>query len=147
MEQRLPKRVAAYLYGSLMSSSEREDDIEGQRSTIKTAVRDLQHDGAWQSVELAFYVEPDPSASISERAGLEQLKQDIANRLIDAIVITSFDRLARNMSEIVAFWQFLDANGVEFVSLQERLDTSSLVGRVMTRQLSLYAELAREVTE
>jgi DNA invertase Pin-like site-specific DNA recombinase len=146
MERRLPKRVAGYLRGSSISCSEQPDDIESQRSRIQTAVRDLQHDGAWESVELAFYGDPDLSASAAERAGLEHLKQKIAKRQINAVVITSLDRLARNMSEIAAFWQFLDANGVELVSLQERLDTSSLIGRVMTRLLSLYAELAREVT-
>lgn len=62
----------------------------------------------------------------------------------DIIVVESISRIARNTSDLLSIVARLNKKGVEFVSLKEKLDTSTPQGRFMLTIFGAMAELERE---
>ncbi len=76
-----------------------------------------------------------------ERPGFEALKRRVEGGLVDTVVFWKLDRLARNTREFLAFVDLCERSGVALVSVNEPLDTSSPIGRVIITILAAFAEL------
>lgn len=89
------------------------------------------------------YVDPGYSGGSLDRPGLKRLISDIDK--IDTVLVYKLDRLSRSQKDILYMIEdvFL-ANGVNFVSMTETLDTSSSFGKAMIGILSVFAQLERE---
>ena len=46
-------------------------------------------------------------------------------RTDDVLVVRRFDRLGRNLQELLGFVKALDGQGIQFVSLTEQMDTTT----------------------
>jgi DNA invertase Pin-like site-specific DNA recombinase len=57
----------------------------------------------------------------------------------DTVVVLSFDRLARSLSDLLAIVERFRGQGVRLVSLHERIDTGTPAGKL---QLSLFGAIA-----
>lgn len=77
------------------------------------------------------------------RPGMEQLMQTI--RSGDTVVVESISRLGRNTLDILNFLQHLEKENVEFISLKEKMDTSTPTGKAMLQMMSVIAELERNL--
>lgn len=78
-----------------------------------------------------------------DRPGMEQLMQTI--RSGDTVVVESISRLGRNTLDILNFLQHLEKENVEFISLKEKMDTSTPTGKAMLQMMSVIAELERNL--
>ena len=63
----------------------------------------------------------------------------------DNLIITRLDRLTRSIQDFEALWTFLEANGKTLVSIAESIDFNSVPGRMIARQLVIFAEYEREM--
>jgi len=61
------------------------------------------------------------------------------------LVVYRLDRLTRSIADFEALWEFLEANGKVLVSVAENIDFGTPSGRLMARQLVLFAEYEREM--
>ncbi|WP_366533418.1 recombinase family protein (plasmid) [Carnobacterium maltaromaticum] len=77
------------------------------------------------------------------RPGMEQLMQTI--RSGDTVVVESISRLGRNTLDILNLLQHLEKENVEFISLKEKMDTSTPTGKAMLQMMSVIAELERNL--
>jgi site-specific DNA recombinase len=75
-----------------------------------------------------------------------------AQRLIErakqeklSVVVYKLDRMFRNTIESISTIQGLEKSGVTFHSINEKLDTSSAMGKFFTTMISAMAELERNV--
>jgi DNA invertase Pin-like site-specific DNA recombinase len=63
----------------------------------------------------------------------------------DQIVVWRLDRLGRNFGHLVAIADELRGRGANLISLSEGIDTSSSVGEVIFRLLSVFSDFERNV--
>lgn len=63
----------------------------------------------------------------------------------DKFVVYKLDRLARSTLKLLEVAKQLEEKGVELVSLQDNIDTTTPMGKAMFRMLSVLAELERDM--
>ena len=63
-----------------------------------------------------------------------------ANRAGDQLVVTRLDRLGRSLEHLIELAKHLQARGVDLVVLDQRIDTSTAVGRLFFQILGAIAE-------
>lgn len=74
------------------------------------------------------------------------------NRMVDSlqkgdvIVVVKLDRLGRSFAHLVELVEFFKSNDIEFVSLKENIDTSTLHGKMFFAIFAAIAEYERGVT-
>jgi DNA invertase Pin-like site-specific DNA recombinase len=61
----------------------------------------------------------------------------------DTLIVWKLDRLGRSVRNVLNILHDLDAQGVQFKSLTEAIDTSTPIGRAMVHMAALLAELER----
>jgi DNA invertase Pin-like site-specific DNA recombinase len=69
-----------------------------------------------------------------------------ALRAGDTLVVWRLDRLGRSASDLVRIMSDLEAQGVTFESLTERIETGSATGRLVAHIFSALAEFERNLT-
>ena len=78
-----------------------------------------------------------------KRPELDRLMDDAHRRRFDVVVVWKFDRFARSVSHLLRALETFKAQGIEFVSLSEQLDTSTPAGKMVFTVLGAVAELER----
>lgn len=63
----------------------------------------------------------------------------------DVIYITKIDRLARSVEDLLSILKMLEAKKVSLICLDQALDTSTPVGRLMIQTLGVVAEFERSL--
>jgi DNA invertase Pin-like site-specific DNA recombinase len=70
---------------------------------------------------------------------------DARRGVFEVVVVWRFDRFARSVKQLVLALEEFRSLGIDFVSHQEALDTSTAMGRAMFTIIAAMAELEREV--
>lgn len=63
----------------------------------------------------------------------------------DTFVIYKLDRLARSTQKLFGVLFQLNKNGVEFVSLSDKIDTSTAAGKALFGMMAVFAEFERDI--
>jgi len=85
------------------------------------------------------------SGTKDKRAGLNQLMDDAKKRKFDIVLVWRFDRFARSTKHLVnALYEFRNL-GIDFISYQENIDTSSPLGEAIFTIISAMATLERDI--
>ena len=79
------------------------------------------------------------------RTKLEALRQDAHQGKFHVVVVWRFDRFAQSVKQLVLGLDEFRSLGIDFVSHQENLDTSTLMGKAMLALIAAMAELERSV--
>jgi DNA invertase Pin-like site-specific DNA recombinase len=91
------------------------------------------------------YVDIGISGTKEKRPELDKLMADAHRRRFDAVIVWKFDRLARSVSHLLRALETFRAQGIEFVSLSEQVDTSTPTGKMVFTVLGAVAELERSL--
>ncbi len=81
----------------------------------------------------------------TKRPALQQLLDDVRAGQIDVVVIYKLDRLSRSLFDFLAMMTLLEQHNVSLVSVTQRFDTSSSMGRLMLNILLSFAQFEREM--
>jgi site-specific DNA recombinase len=92
-----------------------------------------------------LYVDAGFTGANTDRPSLQRLIRDVKSHRIDKVLVYKLDRLSRSQKDTLMLIEdiFL-ANGCDFVSMNERFDTSTPFGRAMIGILAVFAQLERE---
>ncbi len=60
-------------------------------------------------------------------------------------MVYKLDHLGRSTFKLLGLTEELQERGVEFVSLKDQIDTTSVIGKAMFRMLAVLAEMEREL--
>lgn len=85
------------------------------------------------------------SGAKDRRPGLDALTKAARSREIDIVLVARFDRFARSVSHLVRALEEFQSLGVEFISLNEQVDTSTAMGKMVFTILGAVAELERNI--
>lgn len=83
----------------------------------------------------------DKSGRNSDREGFQRLLSKIKSSEVDYVLVQYIDREFRNGMSFIQFYDMLQKHEVQFVSVNEQLDTRSFTGRFMLFVLAVAAEL------
>lgn len=92
-----------------------------------------------------FYIDGGWSGSNIDRPEIQRLIKDVKEDKISQVVVYKLDRLSRSQKDTLYLIEdVFNPHGVDFVSLNESMDTSTPMGRLMLGILSAFAQLERE---
>jgi DNA invertase Pin-like site-specific DNA recombinase len=91
------------------------------------------------------YVDVGISGAKDRRPELDRLMADARHRRIDAVLVARFDRFARNTKHLVLALEEFNALGIDFISLNESVDTSTPMGKMVFTVIGAVAELERSL--
>lgn len=91
------------------------------------------------------YVDIGISGTKEKRPELDRLMTDAHRRCFDCVVVWKFDRFARSVSHLLRALETFKAQGIEFVSFSEQMDTSTPAGKMVFTVLGAVAELERSL--
>jgi len=92
-----------------------------------------------------IYVDRGISGTKERRPALDQLMEDARKRRFDTVLVWRFDRFARSTKHLITALEELHHLGIEFISYQENIDTSSPLGKAMFTIVAAIAELERNI--
>jgi DNA invertase Pin-like site-specific DNA recombinase len=87
------------------------------------------------------YVDIGQSGAKDSRPELNVLMADARKRKIDLIIAWRFDRFARSTKHLLLSLEEFRSLGIQFISYQENIDTSSPLGQALFTIISAVAQL------
>jgi len=91
------------------------------------------------------YVDVGQSGAKDSRPELNKLMDDARKRQFDAIIVWRFDRFARSTKHLLLALEEFRSLGIQFISYQENIDTSSALGQALFTIVSAVAQLERDL--
>lgn len=79
-----------------------------------------------------------------KRPDFQKMMQEVKNGSIKRIIVYKMDRFSRSLLDFAETWNILQHFGVEFVSINEKFDTATPMGRAMLFIIMVFAQLERE---
>ena len=129
------KKVSIY---ARISTSDKGQDLETQLLPL----REFATARGWQIHEIYTEV---MSGSKESRPSLDKLMQDARRRKFDVVLVYRFDRFARSTKQLINSLELFSSLGIDFVSYQEAVDSSTPAGKVMFTMISAFAEFERAI--
>jgi DNA invertase Pin-like site-specific DNA recombinase len=124
----------------------RVSTLYGQHPEMQLA--ELREYAARRGWEVACeYVDEGVSGSKESRPALNRLMTDAHRRQFDAVLVWKIDRFGRSLKHLVIALADLDAYGVAFISLHDKLDLSTPTGRLMFAVIGAMAEFELSLTK
>lgn len=94
--------------------------------------------------DYTVYQDKGYSGKNTDRPAFQKMMQAVEHDVISKIVVYRLDRISRSITDFGAVWETLREHGTEFVSVNEKFDTSTPVGRAMVYIIMVFAQLERE---
>jgi DNA invertase Pin-like site-specific DNA recombinase len=91
------------------------------------------------------YVDTGVSGAKEKRPALDQLMGDARKRKLDAILVWRFDRFARSTKHLLTALEEFRSLGMQFISYQENMDTTSPLGQALFTIVAAVAQLERDI--
>ena len=85
------------------------------------------------------------SGTKDSRPALNELMNDAKKRRFDVVLVWRFDRFARSTKHLILALEEFKNLGIDFVSYQENIDTSSPLGSAIFTIISAVAQLERDI--
>ena len=91
------------------------------------------------------FVDNGISGTKDSRPALNELMNDAKKRRFDTVLVWRFDRFARSTKHLILALEEFRNLGIDFVSYQENIDTSSPLGSAIFTIISAVAQLERDI--
>lgn len=90
------------------------------------------------------YADRGYSGKNTDRPAFRKMMAAVERGEIEKIVVYRLDRISRSITDFGRIWEILKKHRSEFISVNERFDTSTPVGRAMVYIILVFAQLERE---
>lgn len=128
------KRIAIY---ARVSTTDQSTDSQ------LLDLRKYVSERGWQSYQ--EYCDNGISGTKDSRPALNELMNDARKRRFDMVLVWRFDRFARSTRHLINALEEFKNLGIDFVSFQENIDTSSPLGSAIFTIISAVAQLERDI--
>ena len=118
----------------------------GKGQDVDMQLRDLRAYATSRGLSIfKEYIDDGISGRKDKRPALDELMNDARKRRFDAVLVWRFDRFARSTKHLVTALEDFQHLGIDFISFQENIDTSSPMGKAMFTIVSAIAELEADI--
>ncbi|MBI2103302.1 recombinase family protein [Candidatus Woesearchaeota archaeon] len=97
------------------------------------------------SIHKVYRDEGKSAKDIKHRPAMQELLSDAEKKMFSAIFTYKLDRFSRSLKDLILTMDKLKEWGVDFISLQDRIDTASASGKLMFHIISAFAEFERNI--
>ncbi len=104
---------------------------------------DLQLDALQEAGCVRIFTDQGVSATCRQRVGLDAALEALSAG--DTLVIWKMDRAFRSLRHALEMLEVFEADGIEFISLTEQIDTTTALGKCMYQIRYAFAELERNL--
>ncbi len=137
-------RCAIYTRKSTEEGLEQEfNTLDAQREACEAFVASQRGEG-WELIP-DHYDDGGYSGGNTERPALKRLMDDVAAGRVNVVLVYKLDRLSRSLLDFTKLMEVFDAKKVAFVSITQKFDTSTSMGRLMLHILLSFAQFEREM--
>jgi len=120
--------------------------VSTQDQSCELQLRDLRTYCAARGFSVVReHVDVGESGAKDSRPQLNELMAAARKRLFDAVVVWRFDRFARSTKHLLLALEEFRSLGIQFISYQENMDTSSPLGQALFTIVSAVAQLERDL--
>src|ERR1700676_703471 len=120
--------------------------VSTRDQSCELQVRDLRSYCTARGFDLVReYIDVGQSGAKDSRPELNKLMDEARKRQFDAIVVWRFDRFARSTKHLLLALEEFRSLGIQFISYQENMDTSSPLGQALFTIVSAVAQLERDL--
>jgi len=133
--------AAIYIRVSTEDQVKQGISLEAQEEALQNYAKALGYE------ILEIYRDEGKSAKdIKGRKAMTRMLKDAQARKFQAIFIYKLDRFSRSLKDLIETIEKLKEWGIDFVSLQDKIETTSASGKLMFHIISAFAEFERNVT-
>lgn len=127
-------KVAIY---ARVSSSQQGTDMQ------LSELREYCQRRGWKIVQ--EFIDEGVSGIKQKRPELDALMGNAHRMYYEAIIVWRFDRFARSTKHLLSALEEFRSLGIQFISYQEQIDTSSPMGQALFTMVSAVAQLERDL--
>jgi len=131
------QKVAIY---ARISTSDKGQDLDTQLLPLREYVERR----GWQIYEI--YTDQ-ISGSKESRPSLDELMKEAHKKKFDCVLVFRFDRFARSTKHLITALETFSSLGIDFISYQEAVDTTTPAGKMMFTLISAFAEFERSIIQ
>jgi len=137
-------RCAIYTRKSTEEGLEQEfNSLDAQRESSEAFIKSQAHEG-WICIP-DHYDDGGFTGGNMDRPALKRLLADIAAGRVDVVVCYKIDRLSRSLLDFSRLLEMFEKYSVAFVSITQRFDTTTSMGRLTLNILMSFAEFERQM--
>lgn len=134
--------MVIFIYSRKSKWTGRGDSVENQITMCREYINHNIENTA--DAEIIEYEDEGYSGKDTHRPKFQQMMSDISTRHCDFLVCYKLDRLGRNIADLANLIEFLNKEQVSFISIKERFDTSTPIGKAMLYFAGVLAQMERE---
>jgi site-specific DNA recombinase len=141
---RQPVRCAIYTRKSSGEGLDREySSLDSQRDYCESYVQRHAANG-WKALPTR-YDDGGFSGGNTDRPALQRLFADIADGLVDLVIVYKIDRLSRSLLDFARMVELFDRKKVDFASATQPFNTTDSTSRLMLNVVLSFAQYEREI--
>ncbi len=133
-------RIAVYSRKSKWTG--KGESVENQLRMCREYIESFVEGG--REAEIFEYEDEGFSGKNGKRPQFQQMLRDMEERHFDYLVCYKLDRLGRNLADLAALMEGLEHRGTSFISIKEKFDTTTPIGKAMLYFSGVLAQMERE---
>lgn len=131
--------AAIYIRVSTQDQAQHGFSLDAQEDSLQNYAKALGYE------IFKIYKDEGKSAKNLNRPEMQQLLKDAEDRKFQAIFIYKLDRFSRSLKDLILTIDRLKDWGIDFVSLQDKIETASASGKLMFQIIGAFAEFERNI--
>jgi len=132
--------AAIYVRVSTQEQAQQGFSLDAQQEALENYAKALGYE-----IYKIFRDEGKSAKDIKHRPEMVQMLEDAQNKKFSAIFIYKLDRFSRSLKDLILTIDQLKELGIDFVSLQDKIETTSASGKLMFHIISAFAEFERNI--
>ncbi len=133
-------KAAIYIRVSTEEQAREGYSLAAQESALKDYVGMMGYD-----LYKIYRDEGKSAKDIKHRPALQQLLKDAEKKSFRAICVYKLDRFSRSLKDLILTIEKLKTLNIDFISLQDKIETASASGKLMFHIISSFAEFERDI--
>ncbi len=123
----------------------RVSTVNNQDSGLESQIRAIEAFCTLKNITNYKIFTDKVSGSKSSRPQLDILMKAVNDDQVKSVVIYSFSRFSRSTKHLLETSELFKKKEIEFISLSEKIDTSTALGKAFYGIISIISELEREI--
>ena len=91
------------------------------------------------------YVDNGYTGKNTSRPAYREMMKAAARKEFDILLVWKFDRMSRSIKDLISTLDELRHHGIDFISYENNIDTSSPTGKLLFHFIGAFAEFEREL--